>query len=211
MSDRVRKKRGKFIVFEGTDGCGKTTHVSLLCEHLSRKTGRKCLSEREPDSRNIVGAIIRSALYGSVKILPESMAYLHIADRLEHIGHILPLLDEGYDIVCDRYYISNMAYNAGDGLSVGDIYRLNAPCAAKLQPDLVVFLDVSPEETARRRSQDRTDAEIYDEDEKQKKIRANYAEALSIVEAAGVRVLRVDASRPKEEVAAEIAAAADRL
>ena len=76
----TEKKRGKFIVFEGIDGCGKTTHAGLLCDYVAKKTGHGCLLEREPDSRDLIGAIIRTALYGGVKFLPETMAYLHVAD-----------------------------------------------------------------------------------------------------------------------------------
>lgn len=202
-------KRGKFIVFEGIDGCGKTTQTSRLCDYITEKTGKKCLYEREPDSRDIIGAIIRSALYGGVKILPESMAYLHVADRLEHIAYMLPLLEAGNNIICDRYYISNMAYNATDTLSVEQIMELNRPCAEKLQPDAVVFLDVPPEETAKRRAADRSDSEIYDAMEKQIRIRNNYMKALDLVEKAGVKVIRIDATRPIDEVSRSIAEAVE--
>lgn len=204
-------KRGKFIVFEGIDGCGKTTHAGLLCDYVAKKTGRDCLLEREPDSRDLIGAIIRTALYGGVKFLPETMAYLHVADRLEHIGYMLPLLTKGHNIVCDRYYISNMAYNAGESLNPRDIYELNRPCTEKLNPDAVIFLDVSPEETRARREAERTDRELYDAAEKQRRIRKNYIKALEIVESEGVRVFRIDASRAKEEVAADIRKAADTV
>ena len=191
--------RGKFIVFEGIDGCGKTTHVSLLRDHVSKLTGRQCAVEREPDSRDIVGAIIRTALYGGVKILPESMAYLHVADRLEHIAFMLPLLEAGTDIVCDRYYLSNMAYNATPSLSVERIYELNRPCTEKLQPDLVIFLE--------RRTSERTDSEIYDAIERQIAIRSNYMRALEIAEADGVKIARISTEADRETVARQIRAA----
>lgn len=202
-------KRGKFIVFEGIDGCGKTTQTERFCEYITEKTGQKCLQEREPDSRDIIGAIIRSALYGGVKILPEAMAYLHVADRLEHVAYMLPLLEAGKNIVCDRYYVSNMAYNATDTLSVEQIMELNRPCYEKLQPDAVVFLDVPPEVTAKRRAADRSDSEIYDAMEKQIRIRNNYMKALDLIEKKGVRVVRIDATRPIDEVSAAIQSAFD--
>ncbi len=197
-------KRGKFIVFEGIDGCGKTTQTTMLCDYITNKSGKRCLYEREPDSRNVIGAIIRSALYGGVKILPEGMAYLHVADRLEHVAYMMPLLEAGNNIICDRYYISNMAYNSTKDLSVEQVMELNRPVWEKLQPDLVVFLDITPEETARRRQAERTDSEIYDADETQKRIRNNYLTALDLVEKKGVKVVRVDASNPIEDVALAI-------
>ncbi|MBP5270984.1 MAG: dTMP kinase [Clostridia bacterium] len=208
MTNDKKTSRGRFIVLEGTDGSGKSTHAALLRDAMAKATGRRCLLEREPDSRNMIGGLIRAALHGNVSVTPEGMAYLHVADRLEHIAYMLPLLESGTDIVCDRYYVSNMAYNSTGDISVEDVYRLNAPCARRLQPDLVIFLDVSPEETARRRAGERADSEIYDALERQKKIRENYYAALDLVEREGVKVIRIDASRPKEEVAADVRAAA---
>ena len=113
--------RGYFIVFEGCDGCGKTTQTERLRAAIAEATGRPCLYEREPNERNAAGAIIRSGLYGGVKFLTESMAYLHVADRLEHIEFMRPLVDAGTNIVCDRYYLSNMAYNTTPRISMADI------------------------------------------------------------------------------------------
>ena len=75
----------------------------------------------------------------------------------------------------------------------------------------MIFLDVSPEETRARREAERTDRELYDAAEKQRRIRKNYIKALEIVESEGVRVFRIDASRAKEEVAADIRKAADTV
>jgi dTMP kinase len=197
-------EKGRFIVLEGIDGCGKTTHAELLSRELARRTGGKCIVEREPDSRDIIGAIIRSALYGSVRISPEAMAYLHVADRLEHIAYMQPILAQGTSIICDRYFVSNMAYNASDTLSVERIYELNRPCFEKLRPDAVVFLDVPPQETARRRAAERSDEEIYDRMERQIRIYENYMRALEIIAADGMKVVRVDATGPSERVSAEI-------
>lgn len=207
MAEKNTAGRGRFIVFEGIDGCGKTTQVERLISYITEETGRRCLSEREPDSRDIVGAIIRTALYGSVKITPEAMAYLHVADRLEHIAYMTPLLGSGENIVCDRYYLSNMAYNATEDLSVEEIYALNAPCVKKLPPDLVIFLDIDPEVTARRRHAGRSDEEIYDAMEKQISIRNNYKKALAIAEKDGVRVAVINADQSIDKVSADIIAA----
>ena len=199
--------RGKFIVFEGTDGCGKTTQTELLRRRIAEATGRPCVNELEPNSRNVTGAIIRAALYGSVRVLPESMAYMHVADRLEHIDYMLPLLEGGTSIVCDRYYVSNMAYNSTPRLSMKDIFDLNAPCRKLLPPDAIVFLDVDPEVSAARRGAGRTDNELYDADEKQRRVRADYRQALDFLEKKGDRVIRIDASQSVEKVAEDIWAA----
>lgn len=204
MEQKKTGKRGLFIVFEGTDGCGKTTQTELLRKHIAQVTGKPCIYEQEPNSRNVTGAIIRAALYGSVKVLPESMAYMHVADRLEHIDYMLPLLDGGTNIVCDRYYVSNMAYNATEKLPMEKVFELNIPCREALRPDAIIFLDVPPEVTAARRSADRVGDEIYDADETQRRVRENYHRALDYLEAQGDNVIRIDASQTLEAVAAEI-------
>ena len=196
--------RGLFIVLEGGDGCGKTTQAARLCRRLEAARARRCLSEREPDSRDIVGAVVRSAYYGSVKILPETLAYLHVADRLEHIKFMLPLLEGGADIVCDRYYPSNMAYNRTPRLSMEQIYELNRPCFEQLDADLIIYLDVSPEETARRRAAGRTAEEIFDDDETQRAVLRNYRETLDYLAERGRRIAVIDASASEDEVADDI-------
>ena len=140
----------------------------------------------------------------SVRILPETLAYLHVADRLEHIAFMLPLLREGCDIVCDRYYPSNMAYNRTPRLSMEQIYELNRPCFETLDADLIIYLDVPPEETARRRAADRTAEELFDADEAQRSVYRNYRETLDFLSARGRRVAVIDASRPEAEVAEDI-------
>ena len=197
-------ERGKFIVFEGIDGCGKTTHTELLRKYIAEKTGKKCIIEREPDSRDIIGAIIRSSLYGGVKISPDAMSYMHVADRLEHVEYMLPLLEEGTNIIEDRYYVSTMAYNVTPHMSVEQLYELNRPVREQLNPDVVIFLDVPPEVTARRRAAERSDEELYDAMEKQIKIHDNYMKALDILSRDGIKVVRIDATRAMADVAEDV-------
>lgn len=196
--------RGYFIVFEGCDGCGKTTQTELLRKAISEATGRPCLYEREPNERNAAGAIIRSGLYGGVKFLTESMAYLHVADRLEHIEFMRPLIERGTSIVCDRFYLSNMAYNATSCLSMIDIYSMNKPCYEALKPDLHVFLDVPPEVSKARRNGSRADHEIYDGDDKQAGVRRNYLKGIEILREHGEQVIVINAARDIESVAKDV-------
>lgn len=206
-----KAERGLFIVLEGGDGCGKTTQATELCRRLSAARGRRCLSEREPDQRDIVGAVIRSSYFGGVRLLPESVAYMHVADRLEHIEFMLPQLRNGNDIVCDRYYVSNMAYNRTDRLSMEQIYELNRPCFEALDPDLIIYFDVSPEVSAARRAAGRSSRELYDADETQRRVLENYNEALDILAARGRRIARINANLTADEVSDEVWAAVSRL
>ena len=116
------------------------------------------------------------------------------------------LLEGGSHVVCDRYYPSNMAYNSGETLSVEDIYELNRPCVARLAPDAIVYLDVPPEVTRARRAADRASEEIYDADEKQRKVRESFESALAhVAKMEGEeKIIRINAARPLDDVADEI-------
>jgi dTMP kinase len=103
-------ERGKFIVFEGLDGCGKTTQLLLLSERLKR-AGVPHIATREPSDGNPVGRLVRDAVHGSVTLENETLALLFAADRYQHIQtEILPALTRGAHVLCDRYYYSNLAY-----------------------------------------------------------------------------------------------------
>jgi dTMP kinase len=132
------------------------------------------------------------------------MAYLHVADRLEHIEFMRPLIEKGTNIVCDRYYLSNMAYNTTSRISMEDIYAMNKPCIEAMKPDLFVFLDVPTEITKERRDKNRADKEIYDGDDKQARIRRNYLDAIEFLKSRGENVVVVDASRDIDSVSADI-------
>ena len=213
LTDTAQNKaeRGLFIVLEGGDGCGKTTQAAELCRRLAAARGRRCLSEREPDQRDVVGAVIRSSYFGGVRLLPESVAYMHVADRLEHIEFMLPQLYAGNDIVCDRYYVSNMAYNRTDRLSMEQIYELNRPCFEALDPDLIIYFDVSPEVSTARRAAGRASRELYDADETQLRVLRNYDEAIDMLAARGRRIARINADLPADEVSEAVWAAVSEL
>ena len=84
------------------------------------------------------------------------------------------------------------------------IYELNRPCFEQLDADLIIYLDVSPEETARRRAAGRTAEEIFDADETQRAVLRNYRETLDYLAERGRRIAVIDASASEDEVADDI-------
>ena len=98
--------RGRFIVFEGIDGSGKTTQIEMLSERL-RKEGRMIYTTAEP-TNSVTGGLLRDALGGVVKRSPCEMAALFVIDRIFHnvnpVYGIQKMLSLGYDVICDRYY-----------------------------------------------------------------------------------------------------------
>lgn len=170
-------KRGKFIVFEGLDGSGKTTQMKMLSKYLEER-GEACFSTHEPTDSPF-GALLRSCLTGRFDTDERAIAALFAADRLDHIlntvNGIEKKLQEGVNVLCDRYYFSSLAYN-GEFVPFEWVAELNRPAREILPPDLTVFIDLPSEESMKRVAR-RGETERYETREKQKKIRDRFFEA----------------------------------
>lgn len=139
--------RGKFITFEGIEGCGKSTQVRLLTEYLSSKN-IPLVCTREPGGTPIAEAIRKILLDPACsEMLPETELLLYNASRAQHTGElILPALNEGKIVICDRYYDSTYAYQgAARALNLNVIDTLTAFATFDTVPDLSILLDVPVE------------------------------------------------------------------
>lgn len=198
--------KGKFIVFEGTDGSGKSTQMKMLMKFLKSK-GIACYGTHEP-TESPFGALLRSCLTGRIEADERAIAALFAADRIDHITNsvngILKKLDEGVNVFCDRYYVSSLAYN-GNFVPFEWVLELNKPAMALLRPDLTVFLDLSVEESMRRVAR-RGDQERYETQEKQARIRNRYFDVFRHL-AGKERVAIVKSEEEKERTQANIRAA----
>jgi dTMP kinase len=207
---------GRFIVLEGVDGAGTTTHTRLLTESL-RARGRAVRATREPTDGPI-GTMIRQMLSGRLVVpgiggpRPPSwgtLALLFAADRLDHLeAEIEPNVRDGVVVLSDRYVHSSLAYQSlsagGDDATRAWIQTINAQAR---QPDLTIVLDVPADVTrARRRARSAQD-DLYEEDALQARLVAFYASIEAYFP--GERIVHVDANRPLEVVAAEILAQVD--
>ncbi len=197
-------ERGKFIVFEGTDGSGKSTQAKLLLKYLSGRGIPCCLTSEPTDSP--FGALLRAALSGRLETDEHTIAALFAADRLDHIRNpfngIEKKLQEGTFVLCDRYYFSSFAYNGGL-VDPEWVISLNAPARAALPPDLTIFLDLSPEEGMARVSR-RGETERYETLERQRKIREKYFEMFARFPEDRVRIVKSeeDKNRTQSEIRA---------
>jgi dTMP kinase len=145
-------ERGRFVVLEGGEGSGKSTQVSLLARRL-RDAGRDVVETFEPGGTEH-GAQIRALLLDDDSRLDARAELLLLAaDRAQHVAEVVrPALGRGADVVCDRYAPSTLAYQGrGRGLGVDAVGPISHWASAGLDADLVVVLDVSDEESARRR------------------------------------------------------------
>ncbi|HBF14855.1 MAG TPA: dTMP kinase [Clostridiales bacterium] len=176
-------ERGRFIVFEGIDGAGKTTHIALLAEYL-RGQGRRVAVTAEPTDGE-TGKMLRRALSGAIPSTPCELAALFVLDRIRHNtapDGIEALLSAGVDVICDRYYYSTLAYQ-GSETDLSWVTEMNLACPAIRRPDLCVFLDLTPEESLVRIAARGEAREIYETREKLAAVRSKFLQVFDLLQA----------------------------
>jgi dTMP kinase len=190
-----------FAVFEGGDGSGTSTQLSLLKKRLKTSEKPVLYPTFEPTD-GLVGKLIRAALKKEIIFKPETLAMLFAADRNEHLYGscgIIERASRGELAVCDRYVLSSLAYQSvecGDELPK----MLNSLFPA---PEVLLFFDIDPE-IAMERLKGRASLEIFEYREFQIKVREKYLSLLGTYSDAGVRVELIDASKSEQEVASRV-------
>lgn len=143
----------RFIAFEGLDGSGKSTLIEGLKSELNRQ-GVQCRVTREPGGSPLGDELrqILLRLHGDTPA-PRTELLLYQAIRAQHVEKLIrPTLQEGSWVLSDRYAASSVAFQSGGReISTTDVEKLNEFSTGGLQPDLYVLLDVSVEESLRRR------------------------------------------------------------
>jgi dTMP kinase len=196
--------RGRLIVLEGGEGAGKSTHARRVRDWLEQR-GRQVVLTREPGGSPLAEAI-RGVVLGD---WPEGVdatteLLLIFAARAAHLHALIgPALEQGQDVVCDRFVDASYAYQgAGRGLGEDKVRALESLTLGTLRPDLVLLLDLDPEQGLRRArhrgEENRFEAETLDF---MRKVRQAY---LRRAAAAPDRYAVIDAARSVEEVAAEL-------
>ncbi|MGI6316035.1 MAG: dTMP kinase [Christensenellales bacterium] len=195
--------KGKFITFEGVDGAGKTTQISLFSNWLLEQ-GEDVLLTREPGGdkpAEAIRSVILDPAYDDMDALTE--AYLYAAARCQHVRRVLrPAIESGRTVICDRYLDSSLAYQGGGrGLGIELVRELNREAVDGCLPDWTVLLLLNPEAAMERmegRSLDRLEQtpvtfrrKIYDS-------------FLALAEAAPERIFTVDAAGTVEMIAETI-------
>ena len=151
--------KGKFIVIEGIDGCGKTTQIDEISKWLPNsgliKKGSKLIKTREPGG-SILGKKLRGLILDSNENnKPSSLAelLLYSADRAEHVSKIIsPALKNNDWVISDRFSDSTLAYQGyGRNINLEIIKKIDSIVCQGEYPDLTIFLDISPEESILRR------------------------------------------------------------
>lgn len=171
---------GKFIVFEGIDGSGKSTTIAAIAERLAA-AGVKTIQLREPTEKTDASREIRRILRTATKIdakVSGDLLDLFLIDRLWDIKHqIEPALSSGNVVLLDRYFISTCAYQSADTGETLNILQKYLDDTRILRPDALVFLNL-PAKIAVRRLADRSTRDVFETETRLEAIATRYAAAV---------------------------------
>ena len=208
---------GTFITFEGIEGSGKSTQIALLYDHLLQQ-GWKVTLTREPGGTPIGDQVRRILLHpdhGTLDATAELLLYA--ASRAQHLREvILPALDAGKVVLCDRFSDATLAYQGyGRGLSVQVIRELDRIVTAGLRPALTVLLDLPAAAGLGRARGRNTDQGLHGEARFENedllfhdRVRDGYLQ-LAREEPGRIRV--VDAARSSDEIQADVRRIVDEV
>ena len=159
---------GLFVTFEGVDGCGKSTQIKLLKEHLE-KQGKKVILIREPGGtkisesiREIILSVENSEMVDNCEML------LYAAARAQLVEQVIkPNLEQGAIVLCDRFVDSSYVYQGfARGLGLEKVETINKIAMNNIEPDITLFFDIEPKVSLQRRmkvsSADRIEKEKLD-------------------------------------------------
>ncbi len=192
--------RGRFLVLDGIDGCGKSTQAAHLVSALERERGVLPLHLREPGSTAAGERIRELVLERELALCAAAQALLFTAARRQMLEErVRGALASGRDVVCERFHPSTFAYQ-GVALGVGEeaVLELLLRWASDPRPDLTLILDLDPDEAVRRRGE----GDRYESREREfhRSVARGYRRYAERVEG----VVRVDAAGSEEEVHARI-------
>ena len=195
-------KKGLFIVFEGGEGAGKSTILDKIYDWMNTD-GIPCIKTREPGGIKI-SEQIRSIILdnNNTEMDERTEALLYAAARRQHlVEKIIPALNEGKVVLCDRFIDSSLAYQGyARGIGMDEILEINKFAIGEYMPNLSIFFDLEPSEGLKRinidnnREVNRLDNEKIDF---HNKVREGY---YKILEKDKDRIVKVDASKTIDEV-----------
>lgn len=205
----MQNKNGIFITIEGMDGSGKTTQINLLEEYF-HKQGKHVVISREPGGTRISEIIRELVLHKDYTEMDDvTEALLYAASRAQHTRElILPHLEKGDVVICDRYVDSSIVYQGmARNLGVDMVKTINDIATAGLVPDITFFLDLEHEKGMERKSgQKELDRLEAEKEEFHKKVRDGY---LRLIEQNSQRMVRIDAGQSIEKVHKDICKCVD--
>jgi len=213
----MENKRGKFIVIEGIDGSGKTSQVNLLKEKY--KNNNIYFTREATDGP--IGKLLRYTYLAGLRECDERIInMLYVADRLDHITNkedgMINYLNNGINVISDRYYLSSMAYNAYMMDTKQEVINMinhtiimNKYVMDILKPDLTIYINLDPAEALTRLKNRlnlvKEDPSVYETAEKLLRIHKTYNLAINILrERFNENIVMVDGNRSIEDIQEDI-------
>lgn len=195
------KYKGKFIVFEGPDRCGKSTQANMLNKYLT-DLGFDVVITREPGGDNVAEEIRRILLDPTNTVSPMAELLLYEASRAQHTEQkIIPALEAGQIVICERYTMSSCAYQGyGRGIDMDIINRLNSIATQDVKPDLTLVFLMSDKYFTERGEYLFSDRLELEDEAFRHKMRRGYREVAARTENAVI----IDADRPVAEIEASV-------
>lgn len=184
--------KGKFITFEGSEGCGKSTQSELLYRYLKRK-GYDVVYLREPGGAKIsekIRKILLDTKNDSMSTACEMLLYM--AARAQVVNEVIkPALEKGKMVICDRFLDSTLAYQGyGLGINLSLIEKIGSFVTAGIKPDLTVYLDLAVKTGLKHRhlTKDRIEKRSY---EYHSRVRNGYLK-LAAKDSKRIKIVKVD-------------------
>ena len=168
--------KGYLIAFEGIDGSGKSTQIRRLAGRL-RELGWKVYETHEPTDSPF-GSLIHQIMTGRLEADKDVLAPLFLADRLDHVTNpvngIRGKLEDGYVVLCDRYWLSSVAYNSSELFPESWVRESNEEITGLWPADLHILLDLSPDRALERLQKARGGRELFESKNYLAEIRQRY-------------------------------------
>ncbi|WP_178195811.1 dTMP kinase [Ligilactobacillus sp. Marseille-Q7487] len=202
--------KGIFVTFEGPDGSGKTSVLNSVVEMLNQTSKKNdYILTREPGG-NRISEDIRGIVLDprNTEMDEKTEALLYAAARRQHlVDTILPALNEGKLVLCDRFVDSSLAYQgAGRHIGVYQVAKINEFATDGLQPDLTFYFDIEPEVgLARIKNHRQDEVNRLDQESLQfyEDVRAQY---LCLARENPKRIIKIDARKSLADVTAQVLA-----
>ena len=194
---------GCFITFEGTEGCGKSTHIKKLARRLEAE-GHTVRTLREPGGTESGESIRQLLKHGPEELTAEAELLLMNASRAQLVREVIrPAIAAGEIVLCDRFYDSTTVYQGtGRGLDAAEVQAVIDIAVGDVRPDLTLLLQI-PLKTSEERRARRSETDRFEQADRTffERIEAGYT-ALAAAEPARIRVIEAD--QPLDTVAAAI-------
>lgn len=198
--------KGLFVTIEGPEGSGKSTLLTKLLPYFEKKE-QKVMATREPGGI-VISEEIRTILHKKEYTMMEARteALLYAAARRQHlVEKVMPALEKGYLVLCDRFIDSSLAYQGyARGLGIDKVFEINRFATEDCMPGLTIYLDIEPEvglsriEKDEEREVNRLDLESISF---HKRVREGY---LQVVDRFPDRIVVVNADQSIDEIVAEV-------